>query len=255
MLIERNRDVKTLRDYRGSRQILLVANGWHKHNPEEWPPNNLIVPIFIGFHVRLRFFPSVLTHIDYLREHEPIGCRDKYTTDLLSSHGVDAYCSNCLTTTFDRRPGGVEYKNIYFSTKGDKDKFRQLFPPHIRKQAQYLEHISFTKNHRINMLRARYLLHKYSKAKLVITTLLHCALPCSAIGVPVIVFWPSDEIRYSDQERMSTLEQMTRIYRFSEANDVDWEPEPVDIEDDKQRLIEDFNARISSVLERFDNNP
>ena len=39
--------------------------------------------------------------IAYLKKHAPIGCRDKFTVQILNEKGIDAYFTGCLTLTLD----------------------------------------------------------------------------------------------------------------------------------------------------------
>lgn len=43
--------------------ILIILNGWfkHKYGSVQWPPHNKIIPIFIGFHIRLRWCPELVS--------------------------------------------------------------------------------------------------------------------------------------------------------------------------------------------------
>src|SRR5258708_37088752 len=91
------------------------------------------------------------------------------------------------------------------------------------------------------MARARELLDAYrSHAKLIITTLLHCALPAIAMGIPVVVFFPiNDETAHaSDRERFSSLDGLVRVYRFEEMASVDWNPRPIDVGDIKLKILD-----------------
>jgi hypothetical protein len=259
--IERNNDVKSLKSYKGDKKILLVTNGWHKHNSDEWPPNDKIIPIFIGFHARLRFFPSLLTNLNYLKKYEPIGCRDIYTKELLDKYQIKTYESNCLTLTFDKREQNKNYNKVFISTKHkhDENAIRKLIPRELLKDAIFVKHSSNTKDFNINMKRAENLLDLYKNAKLVITTLLHCALPCIGMGIPIIVFWPTPltnncldgtKIWNSDYERLSSLDKMIRIYQFSEHKIVNWNPNPLNIDDLKKKLIIKYKKNIFSVLNK-----
>ena len=84
--------------------IQTIINGWFMESPENWPPSEKIKPLFISFHLN----PSIETEllkdesIKYFKSHEPIGCRDIYTRDILLEKGINAYYSSCITTTIDR---------------------------------------------------------------------------------------------------------------------------------------------------------
>lgn len=259
IFIERNDDIKSLKSYKGDKKILLVTNGWHKHNSDEWPPNDKIIPIFIGFHVRLRFFPSLLTNLNFLKKYEPIGCRDIYTQDLLEKHDIKTYESNCLTLTLDKRDQNKNYDKVFIVTKNknDENTLRKIIPSKLLKDAVFTSHSSNTKDFDINMKRAQNLLDLYKNSKLIITTLLHCALPCIAMSIPIIVFWPNPlsdnclegtKIWESDYERLSSLNKMIKIYQFSEHKIVNWNPKPLDIDDLKKNLIIKYKKKIFSVL-------
>lgn len=243
-------------DALGDDKLFLPMNGWHKTNQKQWPPSDNIIPLFIGFHLRTRpsAFGNVPTSpksIEYFKNHGPIGCRDLYTHKLLQKYGVDSYISNCLTTTFPTRKKTETQTKIFVSSRNRK--LLSILPPNIREECTYINHYTGTKDFSDNMKSAQNLLDNYrDNAKLVITTFLHSALPCIAMGIPVIVFYPNYSENSgkgrSDRERMSTLKTMTRCYNFSEVGDVDWNPDPVDIDEMKSKLIFDFKNKVESKL-------
>ena len=81
-----------------------------------------------------------------------------------------------------------------------------------------------------------------SRAKLVITTFLHSALPAIAMGIPVIVFYPINEetAHESDRERFSSLENLLRVYRLEEIDSVNWKPKPVNVSKIKLQILDRF---------------
>src|SRR5262249_30318207 len=102
-----------------------------------------------------------------------------------------------------------------------------------------------------NLVRAQELLETYrSRAKFIITTLLHCALPAIAMGIPVVVFYPLNDMaaHTSDRERFSSLEELVPIHRFDEIETVDWKPEPIDVSDLKLRIIDYFDEMAAQWL-------
>lgn len=96
-----------LNEYNGD-PIKLIMNGWFSHIPENFKPSDKIIPLFIAFHLNSTVKDKILTpeNITYLKKYEPIGCRDKYTANLLNEKGIKAYFSGCLTLTL-----GMKYKN------------------------------------------------------------------------------------------------------------------------------------------------
>jgi lipopolysaccharide biosynthesis glycosyltransferase len=82
----------------------VVVSEWFAHPLADWhfdiPLNPKLRPIFISFHIT----PDQLRTpgaVDYLRDHGPIGCRDRDTVLLLYGAGVPAFFSGPLTTTVD----------------------------------------------------------------------------------------------------------------------------------------------------------
>ena len=84
--------------------IKTIINGWFMENPKKWPPSNKIIPLFISFHINPSAQGELLKKesLECLKKHEPIGCRDHYTRDILIEKGIKAYYSSCVTTTLQR---------------------------------------------------------------------------------------------------------------------------------------------------------
>lgn len=208
-----------LANYKGEK-IKLIMNGWFTHNAKNWIPSDDIQPLFVSFHINNTAAKEMLSDegIKYLKKHQPIGCRDQYTVDILTNNGIDAYFTGCLTTTLDLYKSDVKEDKVYivdplysyprkekifYSFKefiksilkgkifklGLKDKHLNNFlDPILLNDAIYTnqEPSSKTYNDDQKFKMAEELLSKYAKAKLVITSRIHCALPCLAMNTPVI---------------------------------------------------------------------
>ena len=86
-------------------KTVLILNGWFMYLPNNWPPSKNVYPLFVAFHINSNV-KDALTRPDsitYLKDNEPIGCRDKNTVDLLRKKGVEAYFSGCLTLTLGKK--------------------------------------------------------------------------------------------------------------------------------------------------------
>lgn len=246
-------DREELRSYNGE-ECKLIMNGWFMHNPEEFPPSEKIVPLITSFHVSPRKADMILREdgLNYLKKHEPIGCRDYVTLRILSEKGVKAYFSGCLTLTLGRTyshksekknilivdpvlpftDGGAMKKALNVSiisfmimhfrkvsvlgrrfrscicgmNNGLKGRlralyaaaaflkaYRRMFSEHLLLNADYISNIiswdSIDNNGDVDtqlMDMADGLLKTYEKYPLVITSRIHCALPCTAMGTPVV---------------------------------------------------------------------
>tara|TARA_R110002050_G_scaffold88588_1_gene186951 strand:+ start:6099 stop:7067 length:969 start_codon:yes stop_codon:yes gene_type:complete len=218
--VDKYLDRETLADYNDER-VKLIMNGWFIHNTKNWVPSENIIPLFVSFHMNNTAAPAMLTPkgIAYLKKHEPIGCRDQFTADTLKAKGIDAYFTGCLTLTLDTykvddsERGDDIYivdplynypskQRLFYSVRstiksilngkvfqlGKKNRHLQNFIDiDLLKTAKYIDQEpldNITDRERFEM--AENILKKYSKAKLVITSRIHCALPCLAMGTPVI---------------------------------------------------------------------
>lgn len=235
----------------------LIANGWYKHRPNLWPPTNPnITPLYISIHIRESCKPyfSSPESIEYLKCHAPIGCRDYPTLKFLTECGVEAYFSGCLTLTLEMPEAPVSDEILLVDAPTE---IRSLVPDKLRSTigtasnmlpSTYLAVISTKKIkrlrldpfHRFFMRKAYGLLARFSRAKLVITSRLHCAMPCVALGVPVY-FIPPNPV----DPRLEGLKQYTHFRTLSDlksgAATVEWETPPRNPDDAAplQKLLRD----------------
>jgi hypothetical protein len=243
-LIDRDDEIKSapgLDDEVGP--IGIVLNGWFKTNRAEWPPHPKLLPLIIGFHIRLFQCPELLSDesTEFFRRYQPIGCRDLHTEALLRQKGVEAFTSNCLSLIFSRRIEDPNTQTEVFVVSRDArimDHLPQSIAPYT-----FLSHYTGSSDFIANMAQAEEFLEIYrSRAKLIVTSLLHCALPAIAMGIPVVVFYPinSETGHASDRERFSSLERLIRVYRIEEIDSVNWNPQPIDVGDIKLQLLDRF---------------
>jgi hypothetical protein len=150
---------------------------------------------------------------------------------------VDAYFSGCLTLTFI---------NYYIPRSNNicivdlPQTVMSVIPKHIHKHVITLSHIiTSISNHDIRLQYAQDLLNMYSNARCVITSRLHCALPCLAFGTPVVFIYQNKH-----DPRFPGLLNLMRHYSldsFLAGNcTINWDdpgPNPVDIGQLRQTLI------------------
>ena len=182
--------------------LYIILNGWFLYNingeigPKknflvDWPPPDNIIPLFISFHID-EFNSKYLLKkesIEYFKKYEPIGCRDLYTYNLLIKKNVKSYFSGCLTLTFQNTFSERD-ESIYIVDL-DPLVFKSVYDNIIKNFNKKPICLSNSyKTNRDNTSRrftiAKKIINNYSKAKLVITSRLHCALPCMALKTPVI---------------------------------------------------------------------
>jgi len=181
--------------------VKLLCNGWFMENPINWPPAQNIKPLFISMHIthNNKAIEGMLDRkfINYYKKSEPIGCRDFHTVGLFEKLGIRAYYSGCLTLTLENRNRQKERnEEILFVDAFNKNLplklrelyFQQLVPTSIQNKVSFIYHSH--KNSKLSdqerYTHAEELIDRYSKAHLVVTSRIHCALPCIALGTPVL---------------------------------------------------------------------
>ena len=207
-------DREKLDEARASKRkpLKLIMNGWFCHRPDKWPPPEFIEPLLISFHItnnpepgsgvraREEFarMPEVLR---YLRRNGPVGARDLDTLAWLRSHDVEGYYSGCLTLTLDR-PAVARETFIALNEVPDAIATRverTTNRPIVR--TTHEDRVTMGSVARLS--RAAALMETYASAACVVTTRLHGALPCLAMGTPVLLIdaaW--------DQSRFSGLNEL-----------------------------------------------
>lgn len=246
-------------------QIKLIIHGWFMWKPEMWPPSENIVPLITSLHIVPEIAEDMLASggKEYLKQFEPIGCRDFGTMEFLQKKGIDAYYSSCLTLVLgeryksevksnkiifvdpyfeyirdsDRRFSVSKFisslltivysynkvrhisKNIdieselgrfakyfkaidkYLSAAGFYRTYSTFFEDEVLLNSEFIAHtisqkVYNTEESKFNL--AKEYMNKYAQAKLVVTSRIHCALPCLAVETPVI-FVESENLDSSEK--------------------------------------------------------
>lgn len=197
----------------------MIMNAWYMDIPENFPPSDKINPLYVSIHINSTIVDRIFTlsSIEHFKKFQPIGCRDFYTRDLLISKGIDAYYSGCMTLTL-----GETYKrdavtdDVYFiDVMYDSMTLPELIRQPLRFGKRLLNGRAFEFSHRNKVLRKYFdkdllenakfetqiipyisaedgfkradaFLKRLANAKLVVTSRIHTALPCLAMGTPVI---------------------------------------------------------------------
>ncbi len=181
--------------------VNTIVNGWLMNNKLAWPISTCINPLYISMHFHkednLRVYGDFLDDLGGkdLKEHEPIGCRDLETKQLLEEHGIKTWFSGCMTLTLSAKfPKTIEKPYVCLTDISPeavayvKEKYPGLeirviehepneLPPLVDQQATWESRF-----HQVEEL-----LTVYQNAQAVVTTRLHCAMPCLALNTPVLL--------------------------------------------------------------------
>lgn len=181
----------------------IILNGWYLREPARWPPAKELDPLIVGFHAVPAFFNSD-ERLAYFREQSkrrPVGARDLPTLALFREAGADAYFSGCMTLTLrlsDPPPRGEQVLAVDVSRSCLNAIRRQTERPivvatqrHVAGPQMLMKWLigrsylkTLTLEQRLDVGRER--LAEIAAAKVVVTGRLHVALPCLALGTPVL---------------------------------------------------------------------
>ena len=199
--------------YYHGKKVKLIFNSWNTLCRGNKNISALINPIFISYHLKDKdALPSI--YIDNLKKYAPIGCRDISTRDNFIKYGINAYFSSCLTTTLDidyaikdkERNNEIIFVDYKFGNYYLADKFLYSLKFYNLNKANITiisHYFKLNLSHIDRFILAKSLLNKYARAKLVISTRIHAALPCLSLKTPVILI-----NKFYDYERFPGLYEL-----------------------------------------------
>lgn len=226
-------------------EIRLLVYGWNSfsdltnHKALSVPFNKNIKPVFWGFNLECPYVPSEAK--EYLLCNSPIGCRDEGTYNRLISNGMPAFISGCLTLLMPRRKNCPQtQKKVFFVDVSDK-LFEFVPNDLIDNSISMTNMITIERmigDNYITQEEMRYACHCAENnlyeisenARLVVTSRLHIAAPCVAMGIPVILAKENIDMRYA------WLNKYIPLYSMSDWKTINWNPKPVSCEEDKDIL-------------------
>ena len=168
----------------------------------------------------------------------------------IRSWGVEAVTTFCATLTLPRRLVAPANGRIAIVDALDID-----VPRPLQKRAVYISHtVAPSLSNNTKIAYARDLLDFYrNEVSLVITGRLHCALPCAAMGIPVVFFGAPSETRihvlnavgipiHDSKKHRRTFG--SRVIRSLQSSPVDWSPKAADTSE----LAEKYGAFVRQRL-------
>lgn len=203
-----------------------------------------IIPVFLGFATMVKNYNN--TDLNYLRRFEPIGCRDQYTMNALRNSGIEAYLNGCLTATLPRLRNGFDGRKKIFCVD-IPESFLKYIPKNILENSEFVNHVVFPEDcPNGTEEKAKEVYQKYvDEAKMVITTRMHAALPCIALGIPVILAKERFSIRFP------ILQKFIPVYTKEYFDSIDWNPKTVEYEDIKRMILNSASNRLKSVYAKY----
>ena len=241
-------DFNDIKKYDGEYVLLPICmNLQLDYDVIPFPPH--IIPCFIGLSLFCQDkLPLVVEH--YLKNYQPIGCRDEKTLELLRRYNIDSYLAGCVTATLAKRDYKHRGDTIYCVDLDDEilkkipesvfENCKVKRYSHIFKGNEYMDY-------RYNMDFGEKLLNEYKKnGRLIITSRLHALSPCMAMGIPVIGLFSNIS------PRMAWIDRFLKLYTIDEMGAIDWNGKLIEYESVKTKMKNNIVRKINETKAKYD---
>lgn len=239
-----------LKSYKGEKLLLpinLIVYGDNFFDGSDIVISEDIVPVFLGLHFYHYIFSEKTKQ--YLRAYGPVGCRDESVLMKMKELNIPAYLGGCATITFPKRERTPLNGKVYLVDVPET--LKEYLPDWIKENMIETTSVYFVS--KVKMLQGKTMREfveeryreYYENASLVITSRLHVASPCIAAGIPVII------ARETITGRFAWLDKFTKIYTPKDFSKIDWNPEVVALESEKQQIIDADIAMIKSQYAKY----
>lgn len=179
-------------------KVATILSGWYLYSHLNWPPSPYLYALPISIHFDTEKYTvlgkkltenNVINGLgkEWLLHNEPIGARDLDTQELIINNGIKSYFSGCLTLTLQPYNNIEKHNSVVVIDVGkqiEKYLSEKARIPFVNKTHKMPMH-NYTFKERMTLVEER--LKFYQGASLVITKRLHAALPCLALGTPVLL--------------------------------------------------------------------
>lgn len=235
-------------DYRGELTLLPLQGCFIRiKGAPVFPVSPDIWSVFFGFH---GMSVADRRHIRALPAETVIGCRDEPTYMLMNRLGKRAFLTGCLTMALPRRTKEPENGRVFLVDAPDG--IEAFMPERLRKKTEYISQSFFLDNgisedetYKSLDIKAGETLARYrDEASLIVTSRLHVAAPCTAMGIPVILARNYFDVRYS------WMEKFLPLYTPDMFRSIDWDFKAPDIEDVKKIILDAAASMINETADR-----
>lgn len=235
--------------------VATILNAWYQHDLIHFDISPYIYPKFISMYfLEFYYYKHLLKDnlcyfdgdtIEKFKKYGPVGVRDMHTKELFDKLKIPNYFSGCLTLTLERFPNLKKEDYIYAVGLNEEEiaKLKKITKREIRIFKQdYDEPIFKDETWEIRKKRVEEILKEYQKAHMVITTKLHCTLPCLALETPVLLLYQDKH-----EGRMATFKEYANY-----INRDDFLKENIDIEHPKKNPSK-YKKLRKSLIESCEN--
>lgn len=182
--------------------VKAIMNGWYMYSKFNWPPVSCIDPLWVAMHISKNDYFGIGDRFldgmggEYLRHYGLIGARDESTMKMLRDKEIPCYQSGCLTLTLPKM-GDINKTDEVLLVDVDKNNEETIRVQYPNETFVNITHkVDTTTYHALpvnqRFARVEMLLQRYQNAKCVVTSRLHCALPCLALKTPVLLIYKQE---------------------------------------------------------------
>lgn len=237
---------------RDDSEMSYIAYGYYDYHYglDLFPVKENESPIFLSLHCtdekRVNDFKGIADRIPF------IGCRDyaSYMFFKNNMSSVPVFMSGCFSLIQEKRKEIPANPKTYLVDISDG--LREHIPEELLNNAVEATHDDFhfcddndTADKEASLYVRRWLNELKENAGLVITSRLHCALPCVAMGIPVIV-----ARNYRDNtDRYTGFEKLFHVYLPYEYEKINWNPVATDIEAIKAKMVDNVGILWKAMEE------
>jgi hypothetical protein len=239
-------------------RLLLFANGWYMHDYSKFPPPPNIAPVYASVHFSNAAILQKRENTIHLKKHGPIGARDWKTLVMLRAAGVPSYYSGCFTAGLDSRPverGNGKLLVVDGIDHRLPDAAVEAIGRRLAMQPERVSHdpegfgLPFAEYAVQSFARAGALLQSYCSAEIVVTTKIHCALPCLAMGVPVVLLHPNPS-----EERLAPAAEFLKVVDIQNLEKINRD-DAIPLHPQKLRARKKWIAGFVSAAVKCGGNP
>lgn len=246
------------REYNGE-YVLLPFNGFNtlidkaNYKTKTFPLSPKIIPVFFSMHYHDKYIPKKM--LLQLIQYGPIGCRDEETMQNLRAQGIQSYLSGCVTALLPKRNPSINQNKILLVDPPNG--IEEYIPSHFKKNIEYhtnmfritrttgepymtTEESSSAYNHAKDVLQ-----YYKDNAALVVTSRLHVASPCMAMGIPVVL------AKEDFDGRFAWIEKYLPLYSRKDWNIINWNPSPINYEEEKTFIKSVLKKQLFSTYNKF----
>lgn len=244
--------INEIAKYRGERLILplnwsIFDRNWMVDG--KISISEYIEPVFLAVTMGASYKEAYWNeeNIAFLKKHEPIGCRDINTRNVLRRKGIRAYLNGCLTSLFPKQMCNIKKDKVFFIDAPVE--LQKYVPKEYLSDAIFMTQQYYFSNEIPVKALKEFVIEHYQQiiqeAKMVVTSRLHIASPCIAFGIPVIM--AKKEI----DNRFGWLEKYISLYNQDNFSEIDWNPPIIEYEEAKRKIIQLNCSRIFSEWEKW----